>query len=699
MTQSLGGRTRGAVVVENLMGARVLVSQVGFRLARPRARFEFVLGLALSLGIACGGGSSPSPGVDGAVPSDSGLGADAGGDPDSGMAATDDAGTANPSGRCKRYSATREPFFGDLHVHTALSLDANLQGTRLRPADAYRFARGETAGVPPYDSSGKPLRTLTLSRPLDFVALTDHAEFLGLVTTCLTKGLPGYDSAECKQYRERPDSAFLTFNAQLGASQASAGYRPPCTEANAFCGSAAMSAWNEVKREAQAANDRSDECAFTAFVSYEWSASPATQNLHRNVIFRSAEVPALPFSYLDGSQEEQLWDALDKDCLKAKTGCDVLTIPHNSNLSAGLMFEPVNAGGQPFDKEYVERRASFEPLVEVFQHKGSSECLPQMGPDEQCNFEKMPYNTLGSVTLGLFPDTLVSRDFVRDALSQGLRFQAALGANPFAYGMVASTDTHMGTPGAVQESTFQGHGGAGSGARETLPAGLVDKVWLNPGGYAVLWAEENRRDALFEAMRRREAYGTSGTRIVLRFFGGGDLPGNLCDAPDFAEQGYAKGVPMGGELKGPFDRPPRFAVWAMRDPGTDSEPGVPLERIQIIKGWLEGEQVRYAIHDIGGDAGGAAVDPNTCERSGTGHDELCSVWSDPDFNPDEQAFYYARVLENPSCRWHALQCSRAKITCGPFGPSRAGYEGCCDGNYPKVQQERAWSSPIFHRVP
>ncbi|MFT3928338.1 MAG: DUF3604 domain-containing protein [Myxococcales bacterium] len=607
-----------------------------------------------------------------------------------------DSGVVSPLGPCKRRNPTRDPFFGDLHAHTALSLDANLQGTRLRPADAYRFARGETVGLPPYDSANNPQRTLTLSRPLDFVALSDHAEFLGLVTTCLTPGLPGYDSSECTQYRDDPDTAFLLLNSQLAADQSTAGYRTPCDQANNFCDSAALSAWNEVKAEAEAANDESEECAFTAFVAYEWSASPGTLNLHRNVIFRNQSVPTLPFNYFDGSEEEELWDALDKDCLQAGSGCDALTIPHNSNLSAGLMFEPVKADGQAFDKAYAERRAAFEPLVEIFQHKGSSECLPEMGPDEFCNFEKMPYNTLSTVVFGLQPDKLVPRDYVRDALGQGLRFQATLGANPFGYGFVASTDTHMGTPGGVEDDKFQGHGGAGSNARDALPQGLVDHVWLNPGGLAVLWAEENRRDSLFDAMRRREAYATSGSRIVLRFFGGSDIPDNLCGAADFVQQGYALGVPMGGELKS--QQPPKFAVYALKDAGTAELPGVPLQRVQIIKGWLENDSVQYAIYDAAGGGNDANVDPNTCERSGAGQDELCGVWTDPDFDPAQHAFYYARVLENPSCRWHALQCSRAGVTCGADGPSKPGFEGCCDERYPKVQQERAWSSPIFYKA-
>jgi hypothetical protein len=644
--------------------------------------------------------------LSGACTADGGGGkkADASPAPEGDAGQTGDAGgsTGKPGEpgerHCKRRSTTRLPFFGDMHVHTALSLDANLQGTRLRPVDAHRFARGEEVGVPPYDKQDKPLRTLKLARPLDFVAVSDHAEFLGLVTTCLTPGLPGYDSDPCKQYRDNPDNAFFSLNSQLAADQAKAGYSAPCDQENSNCGSAALSAWQETQDAANDANYKSDECAFTAFVAYEWSASPGLKNLHRNVIFRGSEVPRLPFSYFDGSQEELLWDALEQDCLEASGDCDVLTIPHNSNLSAGLMFETVNAEGKPIDAEYARRRASFEPLVEIIQHKGSSECLPDMGPDEACNFEKMPYNNLGSVTLGLLPDKLTPRDFVRDALGQGLLMEAKLGANPFSYGFVGSTDTHMGTPGATDEGTFLGHGGAGSSARTTLPEGLVDSVWLNPGGLAVLWAEENSRDALFEAMRRREAYATSGTRMVLRFFGGSDLPADLCAAPDFVEQGYAQGVPMGGELKLDGDKPPRFAVWAQRDPGTAKTPGVPLQRVQIIKGWVEEDAIQYAIYDVAGKAdNGASVDVDTCELKGEGQDELCGVWTDPDFDASQHAFYYARALENPSCRWHARACSEAGVKCGPLGADQAGYEGCCDAAYPKEHQDRAWSSPIFHR--
>jgi hypothetical protein len=662
-----------------------------------RGQVVGLVSLALVAGPSCSGDGRPrdaGQGTDvGSASGDAALVADASADDTS----AGDAGSneSEPVAvRCKSYRAERQPFFGDLHVHTALSLDANLQGTRLRPVDSYRFARGERVDLPPYDAAGKATRTLMLERPLDFLAVSDHAEFLGLVTTCLSPSAPGYDSATCAGYRDAPDTAFYSLNLRIAGEQGSATYSEPCTADNAYCGSAAQSAWNEIKQAALGAQDTTDACRFTSFVAYEWSASPGTKNLHRNVIFRGQRVPVLPFGYFDGNQEEQLWDALDRDCTAA-AGCEALTIPHNSNLSAGLMFETVDRNGRPFDRAYVERRRKFEPLVEIFQHKGSSECLPETGPDEQCSYELNPYNTLSSTTLGGPKDTLIAKDFVRDALGQGLLLDRALGTNPFAYGFIAGTDSHVATGGGTDERTFSGHGGAGASARDKRP-GLVDNIWFNPGGLAVLWAEENSREALFSAMKRREAYGTSGSRIVLRMFGGFDFPRDACGAPNFAEQGYQRGVAMGGELRGgAAGRAPSFAVWALRDPGSASAPGLPLQRIQIVKGYVANDQVQYAVYDVAGGPNDAGVDLASCEPHGQGADELCSVWTDPKFDPTQHAFYYARVLENPSCRWHTRACNAAKVDCTVPASITTGYEPCCAG-YPATQQDRAWSSPIFY---
>lgn len=598
-------------------------------------------------------------------------------------------------GRCKDFNPERSPFFGDLHVHTSFSLDANLQGNRVSVADAYRFARGEEIGVQPHGADGKPMRTAKLSRPLDFTAITDHAEFLGLVYGCRVPGTAEYDSPACAGYRDNPDGAFFSINLTLAFDQGNASLPSPCLDDEGGCKASGGLAWKEVQDAAEAAYDRSADCRFTSFVGYEWSGSPGTLNLHRNVIFRNHVVPTHPTGYFDEGQEEGLWKRLDDDCLERPNGCDVLTIPHNSNLSSGLMFETVKGDDAPFDAAYAKKRAALEPLVEIFQHKGDSECLPgTTASDELCNFEKMPYATLSSATLGGDPDPLVESDFVRHALGRGLELFATLGANPFMFGFIGSTDSHLGTPGAVEEDRFLGHGGAGLTVRDALPPGLPDRPWFNPGGLAVLWAEENSREALFEAMRRREAYGTSGPRIVLRVFGGYDLDDAACSAPTMVADGYAKGVPMGGVLAPKDGAAPKFVVSALRDVGTKEHPGTPLERVQIIKGHLVDGQARFDVFDIAGGPSGASVDPLTCQPVGQGADSLCGVWTDPSFDASSPAFYYVRVLENPSCRWQAYACLAAKVDCAVPSSITEGFEGCC--SEPFSQQERAWSSPIWY---
>jgi len=305
-------------------------------------------------------------------------------------------------------------------------------------------------------------------------------------------------------------------------------------------------------------------------------------------------------------------------------------------------------------------------------------------------------------------------NFTRNALKEGLVQQARLGANPFQFGHVASTDTHLAAAGAVDEDRHPGHGGAGAVAATELPPGLPDDIELNPGGLAVLWAEENSRDALFEAMRRREAYGTSGPRIVVRFFGGWDYPPDLCDGSDFVARGYAAGVPMGGELparasvggaggagvRDGGSSGPTFALWALRDAGTARRPGTPLQRIQIVKGWVEDGAARERVYDVAGVAGnggnGATVDVATCTAEGQGYDEFCTVWRDPDFDPAAPAFYYARVLENPTCRWSTYVCNANGIDCANPRGVPEDFEPCCDTRYPKTIQERAWTSPIWY---
>jgi len=599
---------------------------------------------------------------------------------------------------CAAFEALRRPFFGDLHVHTALSLDASTQDTRNRPRDAYRFARGEPMGIQPYDDAGVSQRTIRLGRPLDFIAVTDHAELFGEVRICETPGLPGHDSSTCRLYRWLPRFAFYVINGDsIGADEPTR---------YAFCGphariclDAAREPWQEVRDAAEAAYDRTSACRFTSFVGYEWSLSPGTANLHRNVIFRNAVVPDLPVSSLDARTPEALWAQLQTACLDGNAGCDVLAIPHNSNLSAGGMFRVEGAGVPPLTVEAARRRATMEPLVEVMQHKGDSECITGLDTtDEACGFEKLPYDRFGGKYYTPLRFAPQRGSFIREALGTGLAVGARVGANPLAVGFVGGTDTHIAAPGLVDEEAHPGHGGASTALRHQGPV-LPDDVEYNPGGLTVLWAEENSRDALFAAMRRREAYATSGPRMVVRVFGGWDVAPDACDDPAFATRGYAAGVPMGGVLP-PAPSPglaPRFAVSALRDAGTAARPGGRLERLQVVKVWLDGGAPREQVIDVAGHAGDAGtVDWHTCAPSGRGADALCTVWTDPAFDARAPAAYYVRVLEGPSCRWNAYVCNTNGVDCEKQSTVAAGLASCCDDAVPKTIQERAWTSPIWY---
>jgi hypothetical protein len=607
---------------------------------------------------------------------------------------------------CASFDTFRQPYFGDTHVHTAYSSDAVFAGTREDPRGAYRFAKGDPIGLPPYDAQGMPTRTARLRRPLDFTMATDHAEQFGEMQICLTPGLIGYDSTECVSARNQlaaplpalpgilPPLPVLTFLLGYGV------LNPPqrfswCGPDGANCLAEASLVWQDTQSAAEEFYDRTSACTFTTFVAYEWSGQPGGNNLHRNVIFRNAVVPALPTSYMEQPTPQGLWNTLRSECLDGLPGCDVLAIPHNPNVSGGLMFQPVATATD------AAVRAAMEPLVEMNQHKGDSECRPGVDTtDEVCGFEKL--NRLQLFNPISDPNqTFPPLNYIRNVLKQGLVQEQQLGVNPFKLGMVGSTDTHNSTPGATEEPDFGDYGHLGNRdhgypvymvARVT-PAGIEG----TPGGLAVVWAEENSRDALFAAMRRREVYGTSGTRPILRFFAGRE-PGLVCGDPDFVAAAYDGGVPMGADL-GPVrgTRSPRFAVLAFRDPGTSQTPGTPLQRVEIVKGWVDaGGQAHENVFLVAGDPdNGAAVDTTTCTPSGPGFDSLCAVWTDPEFDPSQRAFYYARVLENPTCRWSTHFCQASSIDCS--GPVPTGYEECCNPAVPRTIQERAWSSPIWYR--
>jgi hypothetical protein len=597
---------------------------------------------------------------------------------------------------CAARTSLRSPFFGDLHVHTSFSQDASTQGTRNGPREAYRFARGEELGIQPYDEQGRAQRHLKLARPLDFAAVTDHAELIGEVEICRTPGLEGHQSFTCWIYREFPRSA--DFIMKIRGSMDDPTRFGFCGEGGRRCLEAARVPWQEIQAAAEGAYDRTSACRFTSFVGYEWTGSMDTNNLHRNVIFRNQRVPDLPTSFYEASSAEALWKALRESCLARGDGCDLIVIPHNSNLSNGLMFQTVGPEGRPITAEEARTRADLERLVEVMQHKGDSECrLSPDATDELCGFEKLSFANFGQKYLPWFAKEADPRSFLREALGVGLVEEQRLGVNPFKYGLIASTDTHLGTPGAVAESDNPGHGGLGAPAARELPRGLPDDVEFNPGGLAVIWAEENSRDALFEAMRRREVYGTSGPRHIVRFFGGWGLPGDLCSQEEFAATGYARGVPMGADLPARTGDRPSFAVSALRDPGTTQWPGVALQRIQIVKGWLENGASRERVYEVAGNPhNGASVDLASCTPQGSGSDSLCSVWRDPDFDPSQRAFYYARVVENPSCRWSTIACNAKGVDCSDPESVPNELAVCCEPGRAKTIQERSWTSPIWY---
>lgn len=601
--------------------------------------------------------------------------------------------------KCAHYKPLRTAFYGDTHVHTKYSLDASTQDTRTTPAQAYQFAKGARIGIQPWTGEGKALRSMQLQRPLDFTAVTDHAELIGEVKICNTPGMEGYSSWACKVYRTWPRGAYYLFNYMSSVEAAHLGF---CGDNGQLCKQAGLGPWQETQRAAEEAYDRSDACSFTSFVAYEWTGvTAAAGNLHRNVIFRNEQVPEYPFSWIDGPSKEALWEALDRECINGQGDCDVLTIPHNSNLSGGLMFTLTGPDGELETAEHARWRARMEPLVEVTQHKGTSECFFGAGTrDELCSYEQLPYQTFkGQNSRFLLKAPDANTGFLREVMLQGLQEQQRIAVNPFKWGWLGSTDTHLGTAGAVSEQGFQGHGGAGVPAKDSVPPGLPDSLEFSPGGLAVLYAEENSRDSLFDAMRRKETYGTSGPRIAVRFFAGWDYPDNLCEQGDLVAQGYSGGVPMGGDLiASEPDGAPRFVLQAMKDAGTESFPGTDLQRLQIIKGWVDQTGASHSkVFDVAGDAdNGASVDLASCERRGRGASSLCSVWQDPDFDSREHAYYYARVVENPSCRWSQYICSANKVDCNNPETIGKGLEACCSAEHQPLIQERAWTSPIWY---
>ncbi len=606
---------------------------------------------------------------------------------------------AQASERCADFTPERRALFGDLHVHTSLSSDAYVFQTRTRPDDAYRFASGRgSASMNVITQTGVVPADVTIPRPLDFTAVTDHAEMIGGPRVCTTPGTTAYESEVCHRFRAPWQSVGDLADGvrKIVALLADLDSEVVCGEGGvtgARCVQGMRSAWQEIQAAA-AHHDRA--CTFTTFVAYEYSSNPEMSKVHRNVIFRNATVPALPVSSRTTPDALGLWQALADECVDAGTGCDAVTIPHNPNLSNGRVFS-LDYGGADTPagrRRYTDLRRRMEPLVEMFQIKGDSECRNGLvgvlgAPDELCGFEKYRKPIDGTVEdcgdgVGggalLGRGCFTRRDFARYAVARGLFEAERVGANPFQTGFIGATDIHEGLPGDTEEWIRDGV------ARPQRTNSFGND---NPGGLAGVWAEENTREAIFDALERRETFATSGPRMLVRFFGGWDLSEDLCERPDLARRAYEAGVPMGADLPRRASDAPVFVASALADPGLPGHPGGRLQRMQVIKVTSDdqGRAVQRVV-DVAGGPNDADVDPLTCEPRGQGAGALCARWVDPEFDPDEHAAYYVRVIENPSCRAYTRACLNLAGEARP--------EACDDPAVPRVAQERAWSSPVWY---
>lgn len=612
----------------------------------------------------------------------------------------------------QHYPAT--VYWGDTHLHTSLSEDAYTLGNRIGPEEAYRFARGEAVTA----SNGMRAQ---LRKRLDFLVIADHAESIGMMAGLEARDpvLLGTDAGKrmLRRFEEstgnEPMDPKTIETVWMMTKESFWGLKRPNID-TAFT----RSVWNQVTATADRHNDPG---RFTAFIGYEWTSGVTGINLHRVVIFRDgAEVAnrVMPFSAMDSQDPEALWAYLAE--YEQQTGGEVLAIPHNGNLSNGEMFPLQNFAGQALTRSYAERRSRWEPLYEVTQIKGDSETHPVLSPtDEFADYETWNSWDGKALPAGRSWDDaeriLKNGEYARSALKRGLGLQGELGVNPFKFGMIGSTDAHT-SLSAAEENNFWGKAPvtnpgpdrpaadklsialplsvARALARESNSPDTLQRAWqMAASGYAAVWATENTREALFAAMKRKETYATTGPRMTVRFFGGWNYLPEDALRPDLALIGYKKGIPMGGDLtNAPAGKAPRFLIRAVKDPD-----GAHLDRVQVIKGWrdVEGE-LHERIYNValsdgrkgGQDSKAAPVGSTVDVKSATyantiGAPELATVWTDPDFDPKELAFYYVRVLEIPTPRWTAYD---AKF----FGIKDIPPE------VPMVTQERAYTSPIWY---
>jgi hypothetical protein len=594
-----------------------------------------------------------------------------------------------------RQDFPNQVLFGDTHLHTGYSADAGLVGATTTPDDAYRFARGEMVK----SSHGIPAQ---LQRPLDFLVVADHAENLGL-----TFGVKEKNKALLGTEWGRGLMEIIAPGTAEAMGKAYVYWGNTFAMAEDAQDPLAGTGFNETmwQRMTEAAERHNNPGAFTALIGYEWTAGPRGNNLHRNILFRDGKEKAdqvVPFSSYDSEDPEKLWDWMEH--YESKTGGRLLAIPHNGNLSNGAMFDDVTLmRRKPIDRAYAERRMRFEPIYEITQIKGDGEAHPALSPDD----EFADYGTWDKGSFGPEPKTpdMLPREYAREAWKRGMAYKASLGVNPFKFGVVGSTDSHTGLA-TTQEDNFFGKVTMVEPTSDPVrfeepitgrftpddPSDDITHAQALASGLAAVWARENTREAIWDAFERKEVFATTGTRIRVRVFAGWDFEEADLNRSNFAEHGYGAGVPMGGDLSAaPKGKSPTLLIRALRDPD-----GANLDRIQVIKGWVDGKgETREQIFDVawsgarepGRDGKLPAVGNTVNIREATysnaiGAAGLQAYWRDPEFDPALQAFYYVRVLEIPTPRWTTYDAKFFDLE--------------LPDNIPPTQQERAYTSPVWY---
>ncbi len=574
----------------------------------------------------------------------------------------------------------RNVYYGETHLHTSWSFDAFAFGDTVTGPDTfYEYALGKSVVHP----GGFQVK---ITKPLDWGAVTEHADYMGAIQQAMDPDSPLRRNspivAETLKLGVRADPllAFKVLSVTIAKGVRINDLSSPEVVAPVW------------KKLVDIADRYNQPGKFTTFAAYEWTATPGGRNQHRNIFFRdSKKVPKVPFTSLDSTDPRELWTWMDK---QRAAGNELLAISHNANLSNGTMFPAeTDLLGRPIDRTWAETQVRNEPLTEMKQVKGQSETTPGLSPnDEFANYEVFVWHLLGKPG----PPPREYGSYVRQAYRDGVAMEQAKGYNPYKMGVVGGSDSHVSVVPYRQKNFFGVHGTVDDTIEKRVDGATVlglNSLWVTPAGISAVWAEENTREAIFDAMKRKETYSTSGVRIPVRFFGGWGLDPELLKQKDWVKSAYAKAVPMGADLHAPKAKAPSFAVWAVKDPDSAN-----LDRIQVIKGWSRSGQSFEKIYDVAW-AGTRKADPVTGRVppigstvnlvKGTyantiGAVELKAVWTDPDFDPSLDAFYYTRVLEIPTPRWSTMQA----VKLGRVPPSGPGYT-------PTIQ-ERAWSSPIWY---